>query len=87
MECNAYDVLFKCISLSSIEKSGWAIQNVEGREVLVFTNDLLQCLYSTVHKAGERAQQYLPDVQQEQHVLTTVKEMKLSLVKMLVSTV
>ena len=29
---------------------------------LVFTNDLLQFLYSTVYKAGERARQYLPDV-------------------------
>ena len=62
MECNLYDVLFKCILLSSIETSGWTIQNVKGRYVWVFTNDLLQCQYSTVYKAGERAQQYLPDV-------------------------
>ena len=53
LEFNGCDVLFKCILLASIETSCWTTQNVEWCDVLVFTNDFLQCLYSTTYKAGK----------------------------------
>ena len=45
LEFDAYDVLFKCILLASIETSWWITQNVELCDVLVFTNDFLQSLF------------------------------------------
>ena len=53
LEFNVCDVLFKCILLASIEKSCWTTQNVEWCDVLSFTNDFLQCLYSIAYKAGK----------------------------------
>ena len=53
MEHYLYDVVFKCVLLTSVETSGWALQNVERREILVHTNDILKCLYSIDYKTGK----------------------------------
>ena len=53
MEFNVCDVLFKCILPASIETSCWTTQNVELCDVLVFTNDFLQCLYSIARQAND----------------------------------
>ena len=42
LEHYLYDVVFKCVLLTNVETSGWAIQNVERSEILVHINDILQ---------------------------------------------
>ena len=53
LEYNANDVLFKCILFADTETSCYAIQNVESSDVLVYTNDVLQCLYSIAYKTSK----------------------------------
>ena len=38
-----YDVLLKCVLLANFRRLCWALQVVEWRDVLVYTNDVLQC--------------------------------------------
>jgi len=45
LEYNFDDALFKCVLYADIEASCWTIQDVESSSVLVYTNDVLQCLY------------------------------------------
>ena len=52
LECNAYDV-FKCVLFADTETSCYTIQNVESSDVLVDTNDVLQCLYSIAYKTSK----------------------------------
>ena len=44
LEYDAYDVLLKCVLLTNIKRRFWTLQVVEWGDVLVYTNDVLQCL-------------------------------------------
>ena len=93
MECNGYDVLFKHILLSSIETSCWTVQNVESDEMFWFSQMISFNVYIPLllRQANDGEENPGPTIDLmsliQQDVLTTVKEMKLSLVKMLVSNV
>ena len=50
---NANDVLFKCVLFADTETSCYTIKNVELSDVLVYTNDVLQCLYSIAYKTSK----------------------------------
>ena len=41
------------VLFTDIEASCWTIQDVESSDVLVYTNDVLQCLYSIAYKTGK----------------------------------
>ena len=45
--------LFKCVLFADTETSCYTIQNVELSDVLVYTNDVLQCLYSIAYKTSK----------------------------------
>ena len=53
LEYSAHDVLFKCVLFADIEAVCWSRQDVESSSVLVYTNDVLQCLYSIAYKTGK----------------------------------
>ena len=43
----------KCFLFADTETSCYTIQNVESSDVLVYTNDVLQCLYSIAYKTSK----------------------------------
>ena len=45
LEYDAYDVLLKCVLLGNNKRLCWTLQVVEWGNVLVYTNDMLQCLH------------------------------------------
>ena len=51
LEYDAFDVLLKCVSLAHIKRLCWTLQVVEWGDVLVYTNDVLQCLHPSTYKA------------------------------------
>ena len=51
LEYDAYDVLLKCVLPANIKRLCWTLQVVEWGDVLVYTNDVLQCLHSIAYKA------------------------------------
>ena len=51
LEYNAYDVLLKCVLLANIESFCWTLHVVEWGDVLVYTNDVLQCLHPIAYNA------------------------------------
>ena len=53
MKYSAHDALFKCVLFAEIEAGCWTIQDVESSSVLVYTNDVLQCLYSIAYMTGK----------------------------------
>ena len=53
LEDSAYDILLKSVLFADIEADCWTIQDVESSSVLVYTNDVLQCLYSIAYKTGK----------------------------------
>ena len=79
--------------LLTLKTSCYTIQNVESSDVLVYTNDVLQCLYSIAYKTANDVEENpgpsIFDIIDSMIIVseTTVKEMKHSLVKMLVSNV
>ena len=94
MEYNADDVLFKCILFADTETSCYALQNVESSDVLVYTNDVLQCYIPLLIRQANDVEENpgptifnIIDPMITVLLQTTVKEMKHSLVKMLVNNV
>ena len=61
LEYDANDVLFKCVLPANIKRLCWTLQVVEWGDVLVYTNDVLQCLHSIAYKA--RYGQICPEMQ------------------------
>ena len=51
LEYNAFDVLLKCVLLANIKRLCWTLQVAEWGDVLVYTNDVLQCLHPITYKA------------------------------------
>ena len=51
LEYDAFDVLLKCVLLSNIKRLCWTLQVVEWGDVLVYTNDVPQCLHPITYKA------------------------------------
>ena len=51
LEYVAFDVLLKCVLLSNIKGLCWTLQVVEWGDVLVYTNDVPQCLHPITYKA------------------------------------
>ena len=51
MEYVAFDVLLKYVLLANIKRLCWTLQVVESGDVLVYTNDVLQCLHPITYKA------------------------------------
>ena len=44
---------FKCVLLANIKRRCWASQVVQWGDVLVYTNDVLQCLHPNAYKASK----------------------------------
>ena len=44
------DVLLKCVLPANIKRLCWTLQVVEWGDVLIYTNDVLQCLHSISYK-------------------------------------
>ena len=53
MEHDAYDVLLKFVLLANIKTSCWTLQVVKSGDVLVYTNDVLECLHPIAYKGSE----------------------------------
>ena len=51
LEYDAYDVLLKCVLPANIKGLCWTLQVAERGDVLVYTNDVLQCLHYIAYKA------------------------------------
>ena len=53
LEYSAHDVLFKCVLFANNEAGCWTIKDMESSSVLVYTDDVLQCLYFIAYKTGK----------------------------------
>ena len=93
MECNAHDVLFKCVLFADTETSCYTIQNVELSDVwftqMMCYNVYIPLLIRQANDVEENPGSTIFDIIDPMIIVseTTVKEMKHSLIKMLVSNV